>query len=110
MLKKEHRLSRESIQKHLQSGVYKLYTPSFSVIYKESDITQIGVSVSKKTLPTAVERNTLRRRVYGFFSDILPSLKKDIQILFIYKKKGDVLTQKEIEKEITTILRKESII
>ena len=76
--------------------------------------TRFAVSISKKVAPTAVARNRARRRVYSAIRDIISArlftLKNGLLVAITVKKGGENLGFKEIEKEITSLLKRAAVI
>ena len=68
------------------------------------DETKFGVSVSKKSFPTAVKRNLIKRRVRQQVKDLdfLSLISKGVSFFLVYTSK-EVLSSHEIKKNIDTM-------
>ena len=64
MFKKSERLNRIAFTKYFKIG-RRYHTDDFTLIYSPAPVRGVAVVVGKKVFKNAVERNTLRRRVYG---------------------------------------------
>jgi ribonuclease P protein component len=69
MLAKQHRLSAKEMRHVLRHGAF-LAHKHVCVRYLPADTQKYGVVVSKKGGITAVQRNSVRRKVYGLLKDI----------------------------------------
>lgn len=74
MLKKKDRLTTEEIESLSQGK--SVFGTLLSLRYVRADKMKFAVSVSKKVLKTAVERNRAKRRIYGAID--LKALEKGI--------------------------------
>ena len=65
------------------------------------DETKFGVSVSKKSFPTAVKRNLIKRRIREQVKSLgfIGSVSKGLSFFIIYTSK-EILSSKEIKKRI----------
>ena len=108
MLPKKNRL-------RLQSNFQKVYQEKrsvankiFIIYYKANDVGDVrfGFSISKKVLRRAHERNLLRRRLHALLRERLLACKKGYDIIIIARKGVEVLSYKEIEKNLDHIIRK----
>jgi ribonuclease P protein component len=64
MLKKSERVSRKEFMAHYHQGK-KLHSTNLSVAISPTPTFHGSVVVSKKVAKLAVERNSMRRRIYG---------------------------------------------
>ncbi|MEY2665459.1 MAG: Ribonuclease [Candidatus Parcubacteria bacterium] len=64
MLKKADRVSRTDFESHLKGGK-RFHCDYATLIFQPSKTFQGSVVVSKKVSKKAVERNTIRRRIYA---------------------------------------------
>ncbi|WP_199506977.1 MULTISPECIES: ribonuclease P protein component [unclassified Psychrobacter] len=71
----------------------------------EAEHARLGMAITKRKVPTAVMRNTLKRHIRESFRK-KNSLLKNKDIVFIVKKPIDSLSKKEINLEINNILKK----
>lgn len=70
------------------------------------DETKFGVSVSKKSFPTAVKRNLIKRRIREQVKSLgfIGSVSKGLSFFIIYTSK-EILSSKEIKKRIEGLAR-----
>ena len=66
------------------------------MVFRKSEIPQFAVVVSKKKLPTAVDRNDQKRRVYS----LLSGLDVQIQAIFFMEKESFNLSKDELLKKL----------
>jgi len=64
MLKKRDRLTKKEFERYFSSGK-RLHSPLLQLIYTKGDAFHGAVVVGKKVHKKAVDRNTLRRRLYS---------------------------------------------
>lgn len=64
MLKKNERLTRKDFDRFFSVGK-RLHSPLAQLIYTESDTFHASAVVGKKVAKKAVDRNSLRRRLYA---------------------------------------------
>lgn len=64
MLRKTERLLRTGFDRTFARGK-RIHTPLFQLIYEPSDAFHGSVVVGKKVAKKAVDRNRLRRQIYG---------------------------------------------
>lgn len=77
MLPSPFRLSKISFKTLLEKGC-AVHSSSFTLRYRQvPHSTKFAVVVSKKVAKTAVERNTLRRRIYPVLRTILPLVREE---------------------------------
>ena len=71
------------------------------------DETKFGVSVSKKSFPTAVKRNLIKRRIRHQVKDLgfLSLISKGVSFFLVYTSK-EVLSSKEIKKSLEGVAQK----
>jgi len=71
------------------------------------DETKFGVSVSKKSFPTAVKRNLIKRRVRCQVKDLdfVNLISKGVSFFLVYTSK-EVLSSKEIRKSFEDLAQK----
>ena len=71
------------------------------------DETKFGVSVSKKSFPTAVKRNLIKRRVREQIKvlNLVSLISKGVSFFLIYTSK-EVLSSKEIKKSLEAIAKR----
>lgn len=71
----------------------------------EAEHARLGMAITKRKVPTAVMRNTLKRHIREQFRQ-KNGLLKNKDIVFIIKKPINNLSNKEIDLEINNILKK----
>lgn len=64
MLKKKERLTKKEFDRSFSVGK-RYHSPSIQLIYEKSDVFHGSAVVGKKVYKKAVDRNRLRRRMYG---------------------------------------------
>lgn len=64
MFKKSERLGRAKFTEYFKIG-RRFHSDSFTLIYSPAPLRAVAVVVGKKVYKGAVDRNTLRRRVYA---------------------------------------------
>ncbi len=69
MLPKRSRLPREAFLASFK-GAFRVRGLGFQVLYTPSPDFKAAIVVSKKVEATAVGRNQIRRRLYGYFADL----------------------------------------
>ena len=80
-----------------------VYSKHLSFKYKLSPEAFVTVVVSKKTIPSAVVRNKLKRRIRALFSE---SQNASLSGIFFAKKGIDTLSFHQLEKEVFSLLQK----
>lgn len=105
MLPKAYRLTRELFTPLLSSRKFR-NSPHFTLLSapSEDNRVHIGVSVSKKVSKKAVERNTVRRRVYSALKDHTKSIEPSLY-LFVAKKGAQSVRGEALAKELGTLLK-----
>jgi ribonuclease P protein component len=109
MLKSSNRLSVEQFNMIMEKG-RTIHSPFFYLRFiKEPDTTQISATVSKKVAKLAVERNKIRRQMYGSIKKIIKHIQNGYKIIVFAKKTnfGDSL---ELEKTLTELFVKAGIL
>lgn len=107
MLPKKNRIPREIFDPLWKSGK-RLASPLFSFQYVPSPNadSRFSAVVSKKVAKTAVQRNSIRRKVYNSLKNIIPLIKKPIHATFHVKTAILQASLAEIEKETKDLLQK----
>ncbi|PCI20468.1 ribonuclease P protein component [Candidatus Wolfebacteria bacterium] len=113
MRSKQNKISRQHFDELLRSG-RSLHSPHVKLVYilNASDVTHNKYSfiISKKVAKKAVQRNKLKRRGYYIISKNKAYIKAQ-SVLFLFFKKGALdITFKELEDEITDLLRKAKLL
>jgi ribonuclease P protein component len=98
MLKKENRLGRAGFSHYFKVGK-KQHSEYLTLVTHPSPIFKASVVVGKKVYKNAVDRNKVRRRIYGEFSQI----KQNQQIIIVIVKP----TFSKLSKKVGTQIIKE---
>ncbi|MBX4198832.1 ribonuclease P protein component [Candidatus Parcubacteria bacterium] len=104
MLSRGNRIPRRLFSPILSSRSFK-NSLHFTLRIGESSVNvpRIAVSVSKKVAKGAVERNTLRRRVYAVLKDEIRGLKAGLY-LFVAKRGASGMKGEALKKEVLELL------
>lgn len=104
MFKKAERLSRTIFTKYFKIG-RRYQTDNFTLVYSPSPLRAVAVVVGKKVFKGAVDRNTLRRRVYAAVRTELDAkgITTGIYII-ISKPTAKNLVQSAVLPEVATLL------
>ena len=104
--------SKTSIKKIIDNGSFlKGSVLSVKYIKEGSDVRGIAIVVPKKSMPLAVNRNLIRRRIKHFLYQDSSLIKKKIPLglyLLVYSS-SNVLPYLEIKKALVTIFSKISL-
>lgn len=100
MFKKTERLNRTAFTQYFKIGK-RLHTDYFTLVYSPAPLQAVAVVVGKKVYKGAVERNTLRRRVYAAIRN---TGNTSGIYLVIAKPAAKDLVQPEIAHAVTTLL------
>jgi len=85
MLKKKERLKRADFS-HFFSLGKRIHTPYFTIVFVPYTTSHGSVVVSKKIARKAVDRNTLRRRIYDILRrELRADAPKGVYILLVKK-------------------------
>ena len=101
MFKKTERLNRTAFTKYFKVG-RRSHTDDFTLIYSPAPVRGVAVVVGKKVFKGAVDRNTLRRRIYAAARIILEDTTG--VYLIIAKPNAKNLTQSAVAPAITSLL------
>lgn len=85
----------------------KLHQPHLMAFVRtnEQALARIGMAITKKKVPTAVQRNRIKRHIREQFRHCAAQL-KPFDIVFIVKKPINNLDNKELKNEINAIFKK----
>ena len=108
MLPKSSRLTRGGIAE-LSKGK-SASTALISMRFAPAQNIKFSVSVSKKVAPTAVARNTMRRRVYSLLRRFLGEIKAPVHAMIMPKKELVGASPEVIERELRAVLVKAGLI
>lgn len=99
MLPKSKRLTRDDFSNVQKRTVLRGHY--FDIVLSPSDTTRFGCVISKKRIKRAVDRNTVRRKIYHALHDIdivTPHL-----VIFYPKQNAHNASYKEISEEIRKV-------
>ena len=106
MLPRRHRLTKEFFKKPLFKKT-KTDTPFLWVyVFKTPGENAYSFSVPKTATKSSVLRNKIKRRARAVVFKTLPRLNKNLSVMFFFKKGSELMSFKELEKNILDILRK----
>jgi ribonuclease P protein component len=103
MLKKSERLTRQEFDRSFKLGK-RLHSPLLQLIYHPSDTFHGSVVVSKKVAKRAVDRNKLRRRIYGVLYTDLKGKEVHATVIVIAKQGLLSLSRKETALQVRELL------
>lgn len=112
MLAKSNRLGHQSNFQRVYQDKCSVANKIFIIYYRKNDEkeTRFGISISKKVLRRAHERNLLRRRLHVLLRERLLSYQKGYDIIIIARKGVEVLSYHEIEKNLDHIMKKSGLV
>jgi ribonuclease P protein component len=105
MFNKKQRLSRAEFDRFFAIGK-RLHSPSLTLIYAKSEGSHASVVVGKKVAKKAVDRNTLRRRIYGLLYEHLKTQNAPYTLIAIAKPNFIRISRKEASEETKALLTK----
>lgn len=105
MLKKAQRLTRKEFEHFFAVGK-RLHSPFFQVIYHESPHMHGSAVVGKKVAKKAVDRNTLRRRIYGILYPYLKTNTVPQTVIVVAKVGARTLPRKQFTMELKSLLER----
>ena len=105
MLKKKERLSRKEFDRSFAHGK-RIHSPFVQLIYEKSEAFHGSVVVGKKIAKRAVDRNKLRRRIYGVLYDTFKKTGKQMTIILIAKSGILAVPRKALALEIKGLLER----
>ncbi len=105
MLKKKERLTRKEFDRSFSVGK-RINSPSLQLIYTQSDDFHGSVVVGKKVAKKAVDRNRLRRRIYGNLYTFAQSRNLPLTLILITRPSFSALTRKAAAEEVRQLLLK----
>jgi len=100
MFKKSERLNRTAFTQYFKIGK-RSQTDYFTMVYSPAPVRAVAVVVGKKVYKGAVERNTLRRRVYAAVRSVVGTT--GVYVI-ICKPTAKNLTQSEVAPAVTALL------
>lgn len=108
MLAKKDRLTVTDLEA-LSHGT-SVFSTLISLRGIEAASFKCAVSVSKKTAPTAVMRNKIRRRTYSIIGKLMPEITKKAFVLLMPKKEFATLPITELETEVRGLFKKARLV
>lgn len=104
MFSKNERLDRTEFTRYFKIGK-RTQSENFTLFYSPASVLAVAVVVGKKVHKLAVDRNTLRRRVYATLRSVLDEKTGTVGIyIIISKPTAKIITQAAIAPEIKTLL------
>lgn len=113
MLPKNRRIATKQFPEVLKG---KRYNTEHLLLYLATNIgslekpSKIAFSASKKTFPTAVERNKYRRRGYSAIKKYIKEMHGGYFLLFSFKKGSENINFQTIDSEINQLLSLSGVI
>ena len=106
-LKSQRLLTPKAFKQVFDAPERKLHQSHLMAFVRDNtlDNARLGMAITKRKVPTAVMRNTLKRHIREQFRHSHFNLKNK-DIVFIVKKPINNLSNKEIDFEIINILKK----
>ncbi len=106
MLKRTHRLRKNSDFQRLYKTGRRFATPNLAIYYLPShmDYSQVGFVVSKKVSKSAVVRNSLRRRASAVTEELYPKLIKPTKIVILIRRDFSAIKPTKIKAEIIKLI------
>ncbi len=105
MLSKGRRIKTEFFSRSVPFWSVHGHSLSARVSFsEEKQAAKVAVIVSKKVAKSAVERNRIRRRIYGAVKNPLLHMQKGVYILLYPKKETLLLPYKNLESDVRDIL------
>ena len=108
MLKKKERLTRKAFDRSFSVGK-RYHSPVLQLIYDPSDSFHGAAVVGKKVYKKAVDRNTLRRRLYGVLYRFAQATQAKGTFIFIAKPKMRERTHREVLQDAQALLEEVSM-
>ena len=105
MLKKKERLKRKEFDEVFTKGK-RLHSPVAQLIYAPGDTFHGAAVVGKKVHKKAVDRNSLRRRLYGLLYTVLRPCSPARTYILIAKPQIAKLSRKEVQETVRELLEK----
>ena len=111
MLDKQNRLKKNRQFNFIYRKGQAKHTKFLSLVFAPSKLTDIkvGFSVSKK-IGKSVVRSKVKRRLRAIVREMLPSLEKNYNYIFIAKEGIEVVDFDNLKNEVKAVLKKASLI
>ncbi len=103
MVSRTERIDRKHFLELFTAGK-RLHSQYAQVVYRSTPNPAFSVVVSKKVAKQAVDRNCLRRRVYGVIERLLKENPVQISGIIILKPLAARVTRLELQADVTTLL------
>jgi len=112
MLNKKLRVSKQVFNNAVKKSKILSSPRLFLRVFKETRPihSKFSFTISKSVSKKAIIRNLLKRRGYSIIRKNLKKLKNSYICIFSFKKGSEKATFKEIEEEITSLLKKAKIL
>lgn len=102
----EHRLRKKAEFLALQARGKKLYSRHFVLLIEaKAGDSVLGVTITKKVAPHAVDRNRLRRRIRELFRTSTQLFSQSVALLVIARREAADCSSDEVRREIMGALR-----
>ncbi len=108
MLRKADRLTTQEVTALSQGK--SVFGTLISLRFLSAGKSKFAVPVSKKVAPRAVDRNSIRRKVYNSLRDVKGSLKKPVFATIMPKKECLTATSGAIASELEAIFKKAGLL
>ena len=111
MLPKKQRITKRLFSESFSHSKTQA-NDNFTLKYKDIlDLpTKTSIIVSKKVAKNAVDRNSLKRKIYDTTGKIIKNAKKPYVLMVFPKKTTTTLTNKELEESLIELLKKAKIL
>ena len=103
MLSKKNRLTSREFKTFFSEGK-KHHTPLFTVVYVPYDTFHTSVVVPKKVAKRAVDRNKMRRRVYGAVQQSTTQKNTTGVFIFLMKKEAFEVEYAVLKEAVSKLL------
>lgn len=105
--KAQRLLSPAQFRQVFDAPMRKLHQAHLMAFVRPNELShaRIGMAITKKKVPTAVARNTIKRHIREQFRKRAAEI-ESLDIVFIIKKPVNDLSKKELDNQINTILNK----
>ncbi|MFW0871324.1 MAG: ribonuclease P protein component [Patescibacteria group bacterium] len=105
MLPAKQRMNSREVEK-LCASPHHLHGEYLHIMYTKAGSAKASVTVSKKIVKKAVDRNHWRRRLYHALRIHWDSIPPDTHLLLVLKKEGVGVSFKKLELEVGKLLKR----
>jgi ribonuclease P protein component len=105
---KSTRLSRDEMTAFYKGRSSRIRGAFLDLAFMPAKQTKIACVVSKKTLPHAVDRNRVRRRVRAAFSSV-PGLPSPLTLVFTARPGADKASFDSLSRDVRSLVEKASV-